>query len=70
MSEIIPGIIMRETSPEFRDGFNFSVKAIHDVFKNKKDYTIENLNELLKSIITLIDNDSWWPDIKKVIINE
>lgn len=66
--EIMPGIVMRETSPDFREGFNFAVRAIHDVFKNQEGYTLVKLDELLSSIVTLIDNDSWWPDIKKIII--
>lgn len=62
-----PPIVMRETTPDFRDGFNFAVRAIHDVFKHQEDYTLEKLDELLTSINELIDKGSWWPDIKKVI---
>ncbi len=64
------GISLKETTPDFRDGFNFAVKAIHDVFKGNDEYTIEKLDDLLTSIVMLIDKGAWWPEIKKVIINE
>lgn len=64
------GIVFREVSKEFQDGFNFAVKAIQDIYKHREGYTLEKLDETLSSIITLIDNGCWWPDIKKVITRE
>lgn len=67
MSEESPGIVMRETTPEFRDGFEFAVKCIYDMAKHRNDYSLDKLNETLSSIIILMDNDSWWPGIKHII---
>lgn len=64
------GIVMRETSPDFRQGFEFAVKAIHDMIKDRENYTLDLLNQTLSSILTLIENGVWWPDIKKVILHE
>lgn len=68
MSEI--GIVMRETNEDFREGFTFAVKAIHDVFKNREGYTLEKLDSLLTSITEMIDKGIWWNDVKQVILQE
>jgi hypothetical protein len=67
-SEVMKEIIIREDTSDFKEGFNFAVKAIHDMIQGREDYTLEKLNETLTTIITLIDNGVWWPGIKKVII--
>lgn len=64
------GIVMRETTPDFRQGFEFAVKCIYDLSSQKDGYGIDKLNETLNSIVTLIDNNCWWPDIHKVIMRE
>lgn len=64
------GIVMKDATPDFKEGFNFAVKAIHDVFKHNNEYSLEQLDDLLTSINTLIDKGVWWPDIKKVISHE
>jgi hypothetical protein len=64
------GITIRDVSPDFREGFNFAVRAIHDMYKDREGYTLENLDETLSSIIILIDKGFWWPNIKSVSSNE
>lgn len=61
---------MREITEEFRQGFELCTRAIYDLTKNREGYTLEKLNETLSSMVKLMDNKSYWPDIKKVIINE
>ncbi len=60
-------IVMRETTEEFRAGFEFCTKAIYDLTK-QDSYKLETLNELLSSMITLMDSDAYWSDIKRAII--
>jgi len=64
---IMTHIILHETTKEFKKGFEFCTKAIYDLTR-KNDYKIETLNELLSSMITLMDSDSYWNDIKKAIL--
>jgi hypothetical protein len=63
-------IVMRETTEEFRQGFEFCTRAIYDLTSNREGYTLEKLNETLSSMVTLMDKKSYWPDIKKVIIRD
>lgn len=63
-------IIMRETTQEFRNGFEFCTKAIYDLTKNREGYTLDKLNETLSSMVELMKNNAYWPDIKHVILQE
>jgi len=64
------GIIFRETSEEFRKGFEFCTKAIYDMIHDREGYTLELLDQTLHSMVILMDNGKYWPDIKKVILRE
>lgn len=68
MTENSPEIVMRETTPDFREGFEFAVKCIYDLTHNREDYTLDKLNELLHSMTVLMAHGFWWPDIKQVIM--
>jgi hypothetical protein len=67
MSENKLGIVMRETTPDFREGFEFAVNCIYDLTKNREDYSLDKLNELLTTMITLMHNNCWWNDVKHII---
>ncbi len=60
-------IKMRETTEEFRKGFEFCTRAIYDMIKNREEYTLECLQQTLSIMILLMDKDSYWTDIKQII---
>lgn len=55
-------IVMSETSKEFREGFEFCIVCIRDMVKNKENYSVEKLNNMLESIIDMIDKGVYWYD--------
>lgn len=63
-------IITIEPTPDFREGFEFAVKSIHDVFKNDIEYPIDKMDQLLTSIRDMIDKGFWWDGIKGIIIQD
>lgn len=70
INDLPAGVIMSETTPDFRKGFEFAVKCIFDQVTHRPSYTYDQLKEMLGTIVMLMDKDCWWHDVKTVIIRE
>lgn len=62
MSEVI---IMSETSPDFRKGFMFAVRAIADMGLNECYETKAQFLKQINDIITLYDLGAFFPEKKE-----
>lgn len=68
MTDIKKRVVMGETTPEFRNGFEFCVRALVDCFENPPHgvKNIDAVGQLLADIFRLIHTDSFWPGIEKI----
>lgn len=62
MEEFKKGVVMKETTPDFRKGFTFAINCILDFSKSKKATDLQKVIILLEDTSRFINKGYFWEE--------